>query len=44
MSSGASTASYVDDASPSPALPASALQLHPDATFILDNAAAARLA
>ena len=29
---------------PSPALPASALQLHPDATFILDNAAAARLA
>jgi len=29
---------------PSPALPASALQLHPDATFILDAAAASRLA
>jgi glucosamine-6-phosphate deaminase len=28
---------------PSPALPASALQLHPDATFILDAAAASRL-
>lgn len=31
------------EAAPSPALPASALQLHPGATFILDAAAASRL-
>jgi glucosamine-6-phosphate deaminase len=29
---------------PSPSLPASALQLHPDATFVLDAAAASKLA
>jgi glucosamine-6-phosphate deaminase len=32
------------EAPPSPALPASALQLHPDATIILDAAAASRIA